>query len=134
MVVIVLQRQVAQYADRVWKPSKAEAPSEPETRGVSAHPVADRSGRSQNGFLHLTIPPSDRGLVLREWVGEPPQLLERLPLNYDDMTLKTIEQIDVLWLRGRSIARAFEVEQRQCASKTISWASRIYATAKNTRE
>ena len=37
-------------------------------------------------------------------------MLERLPLNYDDTTLKTIEQIDVLWLRGRSIVRAFEVE------------------------
>ena len=36
--------------------------------------------------------------------------VERLPLNYDDTTLRTIEQIDVLWLRGRSIARAFEVE------------------------
>src|SRR5204863_5952004 len=35
---------------------------------------------------------------------------ERLPLNYDETTLKTIEQIDVLWLRGRSIRRAFEVE------------------------
>src|SRR6185437_3104459 len=34
----------------------------------------------------------------------------RLPLNYDDTTLDTIEQIDVLWLKGRSIARAFEVE------------------------
>jgi hypothetical protein len=37
-------------------------------------------------------------------------LLEILPLNYDDTTLGTIEQIDVLWLKGRSIARAFEVE------------------------
>lgn len=27
------------------------------------------------------------------------------------MTVDTIEQIDVLWLKGRSIARAFEVEQ-----------------------
>ena len=34
----------------------------------------------------------------------------RLPLNYDDTTLRTIEQIDVLWLRGRPIVRAFEVE------------------------
>jgi hypothetical protein len=34
----------------------------------------------------------------------------RKPLNYDDTTLRTIEQIDVLWLRGRSIVRAFEVE------------------------
>lgn len=33
-----------------------------------------------------------------------------LPLNYDDATLKTIEQIDVIWLKGRSMVRAFEVE------------------------
>jgi hypothetical protein len=36
--------------------------------------------------------------------------LEVLPLNYDDATLRTIEQIDVIWLRGRSMSRAFEVE------------------------
>ncbi len=33
-----------------------------------------------------------------------------MPLNYDDITLRTIEQIDVIWLKGRSIVRAFEVE------------------------
>ena len=38
----------------------------------------------------------------------PEHLLDRLPLNYDDTTLRTIEQIDVIWLR--SIGRAFEVE------------------------
>ena len=37
-------------------------------------------------------------------------LLDALPLNYDETTLDTIEQIDVLWLKGRAIARAFEVE------------------------
>lgn len=37
-------------------------------------------------------------------------LLKVLPLNYDEPTLQTIEQIDVLWLKGRSIVRAFEVE------------------------
>ena len=31
-------------------------------------------------------------------------------MNYDDNTLDTIRQIDVLWLKGRSMARAFEVE------------------------
>ena len=57
------------------------------------------------------IPRADRGRV-RELVPERERaaLLEDLPLNYDDTTLATIEQIDVLWLRGRSIARAFEVE------------------------
>ena len=31
-------------------------------------------------------------------------------MNYDENTLDTIREIDVLWLKGRSMARAFEVE------------------------
>ena len=38
------------------------------------------------------------------------KFLNVLPLNYDDTTLRTVEQIDVLWLKGRSMARAFEIE------------------------
>ena len=60
--------------------------------------------------LSIWLPKSDRGAVLKELGSDSPRLLERLPLNYDDTTLRTIEQIDVLWLRGRSIVRAFEVE------------------------
>lgn len=60
--------------------------------------------------LSIWIPRADRGGVLKEWKDGGQNLLERLPLNYDDTTLRTIEQIDVLWLRGRSIVRAFEVE------------------------
>ena len=37
-------------------------------------------------------------------------MIEKLPLNYDEATIRTIEQIDVIWLKKRSIARAFEVE------------------------
>lgn len=64
---------------------------------------------SAMGFA-IWIPRADRGGVLREWKDEQQNLVERLPLNYDDTTLRTIEQIDVLWLRRRSIVRAFEVE------------------------
>jgi len=60
--------------------------------------------------MSIWIPKADRGPVLREWRCEEGTLLDRLPLNYDDTTLRTIEQIDVLWLRRRSIVRAFEVE------------------------
>jgi len=61
--------------------------------------------------MQIWIPPADRSAVLSEWKsGDPSPLLERLPLNYDDTTLRTIQQIDVLWLKGRSIKRAFEVE------------------------
>jgi hypothetical protein len=60
--------------------------------------------------MQIWIPKADRGLVIQEWPNSSQNLLDRLPLNYDDTTLRTIENIDVLWLRGRSIMRAFEVE------------------------
>ncbi|MCI0339185.1 MAG: hypothetical protein L0226_16555 [Acidobacteria bacterium] len=60
--------------------------------------------------MKIWLPKNDRAAVLSEWNGELCPVLERLPLNYDETTLRTIEQIDVLWLRGRSIVRAFEVE------------------------
>ena len=60
--------------------------------------------------MQIWIPRNDRVRVLAEWRGEHPEPLERLPLNYDEVTLRTIEQIDILWLRGRAIKRAFEVE------------------------
>lgn len=57
------------------------------------------------------IPRGDRGRVSELLhAKEQVALLEILPLNYDNTTLDTIELIDVLWLKGRSIARAFEVE------------------------
>lgn len=60
--------------------------------------------------MQVWVPRSDRAAVLQEWRGDHQPIIERLPLNYDDTTLKTIEQIDVLWLKGRAIKRAFEVE------------------------
>jgi len=60
--------------------------------------------------MQIWIPRNDRNAVLSEWRGEHGAPLDRLPLNYDETTLRTIEQIDILWLQGRSIRRAFEVE------------------------
>lgn len=64
--------------------------------------------------LRVWIPKNDRSAVLQQLNisagNSQNSLLELLPLNYDETTLKTIEQIDVLWLRGRAIVRAFEVE------------------------
>jgi len=58
----------------------------------------------------IWIPRGDRERVLRECEVAIDHVVDRLPLSYDETTLRTIEQIDVLWLRGRSIVRAFEVE------------------------
>lgn len=62
------------------------------------------------GF-RIWVPPSDRPRVLSiVQAAHRGAFLEALPLNYDENTLDTIRQIDVLWLKGRSMARAFEVE------------------------
>ena len=61
------------------------------------------------GFM-IWLPKADRSRVLKVWKAEPGELLDELPLGYDSSTTKTIEQIDVLWLRRRSIVRAFEIE------------------------
>jgi hypothetical protein len=62
------------------------------------------------GF-RIWLPRGDRARVRELLKGsDPAAFLEDLPLNYEAATLDTIEQIDVLWLKGRSIARAFEVE------------------------
>lgn len=61
------------------------------------------------GFT-IWLPKADRGRVLKVWHAKPGELLDELPLGYDATTMKTIEQIDVIWLRNRSIVRAFEVE------------------------
>jgi len=58
----------------------------------------------------IWLPKADRLLVMHEWKPESGNLIEHLPLSYDQVTIKTIEQIDVLWLKRRSIVRAFEVE------------------------
>jgi hypothetical protein len=63
--------------------------------------------------MKIWIPSSDRSRVLESW--KPKQksvLLEDLPLVFDGTTLNTIKNIDVLWIKRRSIIRAFEVEDK----------------------
>jgi predicted RNA-binding protein len=60
--------------------------------------------------MKIWLPRNNRAAVLSEQADVDASLIDVLPLNYDETTLRTIEQIDVLWLRRRSIVRAFEVE------------------------
>jgi hypothetical protein len=64
---------------------------------------------SQMGF-QIWLPRADRLRVLTKWKPGAGVLLDELPVGFDQATMKTIEQIDVLWLKRRSIVRAFEVE------------------------
>ena len=62
------------------------------------------------GFKIWT-PRADKGRILELMSGKDKDaFLDTLPLNYDSATVSTVEQIDVLWLKGRFIAQAFEVE------------------------
>lgn len=60
--------------------------------------------------LRIWLPKADRSRVFEHWKPDPNTVLDTLPLNYDEATLNTVERIDVLWLRRRTIVRAFEVE------------------------
>ena len=58
----------------------------------------------------IWLPNSDRARVLKIWKPKEDVLLDELPLVFDETTLRTIRNIDVLWIKRRSIIRAFEVE------------------------
>ncbi|GHA63228.1 hypothetical protein GCM10007389_14610 [Pontibacter akesuensis] len=64
---------------------------------------------SRMGY-RIWLPKNDRSRVLEVWLSGQNQVLNDLPLNYDIDTIKTIENIDVLWIKGRTIVRAFEIE------------------------
>jgi len=115
-----LARARGRRIQRVEKAVPVSVPDDPQDAATEpAASTADRQSiRIQASLcrlgeamgLHIWLPIADRSRVLEHWKPREGSLLERLPLNYDDTTLDTIERIDVLWLKGRTIRRAFEVE------------------------
>ena len=84
------------------------ADSEVVRESMQVQGLLARIGTMMN--FSIWLPKADRSRVLKVWKPAPGELIDELPLGYDPSTIKTIEQIDVLWLRKRSIVRAFEVE------------------------
>ena len=61
--------------------------------------------------LDIWVAKNDRNReVLGQHFTDLPRLLKELPLTFDDATNRTIELIDVLWLKKNSIVAAFEIE------------------------
>lgn len=89
--------------------------------GVRPTTPAETSAHTEIQWLLLKMG-SDMGLdvwvarndrnrtAFGERFSDLPQLLSSLPYQFDDATNRTIELIDVLWLNGKSIAAAFEIE------------------------
>jgi hypothetical protein len=94
----------------VTVPSDEEAEEHPKPSRDSIRIQADLARLGELMRYRIWLPKGDRSRVLECWTPEEGSLIDRLPLNYDETTLRTIEQIDVIWLKGRAIQRAFEVE------------------------
>jgi hypothetical protein len=61
--------------------------------------------------LDVWVARNDRGREIHgHRFSDIPRLKKSLPLQFDEVTNRTIELIDVLWLQGNSIEAAFEIE------------------------
>jgi hypothetical protein len=61
--------------------------------------------------MDIWVAKNDRTKVWdKHTLGTLPRLIAELPTQFNDATNRTIELIDVLWLKGNSIIAAFEVE------------------------
>jgi len=111
---------IKKSVNTVGGPVLVEVPSEERDVAADESPISARESLKMQATIarigaemgfHIWVPKSDKQKILAELDADSrPAFLEALPLNYDDTTLRTIEQIDVIWLKGRSMARAFEVE------------------------
>ncbi|MBN2456740.1 MAG: hypothetical protein JXB29_09440 [Sedimentisphaerales bacterium] len=64
-----------------------------------------------NMGFKLWVARNDRGKSYNGQIfGEMSQVVDELPTQFNEATNKTIELIDVLWLKGNSIIAAFEIE------------------------
>lgn len=102
-----------------------ESPEKPppvdDETGIEGSDAKDTSAHTEIQYLLLKLG-NDMGLDI--WVakndrnrsngGKPfssfPKLKANLPHQFDEATNRTIELIDVLWLKGNSIQAAFEIE------------------------
>jgi len=94
---------------------------EPEIKSIPEKPLASTRIHDEIQYLLLKLG-SDMNLDVwvakndrnREFNGISfqtiPRLKRELPRQFDNLTNKIIEMIDVLWLRGDAIVAAFEVE------------------------
>lgn len=88
---------------------KASGRRDTGTEHTKIQALISKIGESM-GF-RIWLPFADRQRVLESWDPVADNvLLGHLPLNYDTVTLRTIENIDVLWIRRNAIIRAFEIE------------------------
>jgi hypothetical protein len=61
--------------------------------------------------LDVWVARNDRNRVVDgQRFADLPRMKDELPLQFDEVTNRTIELIDVIWLKGNAIVAAFEIE------------------------
>jgi hypothetical protein len=93
--------------------TKPSIPSEDTTTSVTQHTEIQyyllRLGIDMG--LDIWVAKNDRTKIWEGHVlGTLPHMVSELPTQFNEATNRTIELIDVLWLKGNSIVAAFEVE------------------------
>lgn len=107
-VVTVPDSEDAESFEQPELISKAEAKTA-STRHTEIQYLLATLG-AEMGF-EIWIARNDRSRIWnRKTLGELPRVIDELPTQFNEATNRTIELIDVLWLKGNSIAAAFEVE------------------------
>ena len=102
-------------------PEKDEPEETTEPGGVTAHEVAEATAHTDMQYrllrlgaamgFNVWVARNDRAKVYGAGtLGAMPRMVVELPTQFNEATNKTIELIDVLWLKGSSIMAAFEVE------------------------
>ncbi len=92
----------------------AEAPPEAEAAtGATAHTQIQYYLLSLGAEMGLDVwvARNDRSKIWNKVaLGALPRVIDELPTQFNEATNRTIELIDVLWLKGNTILAAFEVE------------------------
>jgi hypothetical protein len=85
-----------------------EAPSEP-TEHLQIQWLLLKLGNDMG--LDVWVAKNDRGRAFEgHKFSDLPRFKKEIPLNFDDVSNRTIQLIDVVWLKGKEIKAAFEIE------------------------
>jgi hypothetical protein len=82
--------------------------------------------------LDVWVARNDKGVTVNgKRLADLPRLRDKLPVQWDPVTQRTIELIDVLWLEGKTIVAAFEIESTTSINSGLLRMSDLIATAPN---
>jgi hypothetical protein len=108
-VPVTIPEKESPVTPPVTAPTKVVEFTQAETRHTEIQAELLRLGADM-GF-DVWVARNDRTRLWRDTpLGQMDRMLTSLPTQFNDITTRTIELIDVLWLKGNSIQAAFEVE------------------------